>query len=238
LRLEHELTAADVARSGRLLDLLGLHAPVARMCAASLAPAEVLALAAYARAAKLGTGWIAAQIFDFERRAPRTADLARRWDEAGARLAALDDDTALRVLALVDLHAPDAPDALTGDACYSGGDGQLRAAAAAAWALMHDVRGGASATRSLPDTTGRAAPSAGQALWCAVLERLREEVPAADFETWLQPARLLVLENDVAVVGTDNIFTREHLQQAHSAMLARAFAAERGRVTRVDVVIG
>ena len=237
LRLEHELLAADITRSARLLDRIGLHAPVARACAPTLAPAEVLALAVYARAASLGTGWIAAQIYDFERRAPRAAGLARRWDEAGIRLAALDDDSALRVLELVDRYAPGAPDALIGDACYSGGDEQVQAATTAAWALMHDVRGGEPATRTLSKARADAAAGEDTTLWRAVLERLRGEIPAPDYETWLQPARLLLLENDVAIVGTDNIFAREHILQAHGELLARAFDAERGRATRVDVVI-
>ena len=237
LRLEHELPAADITRSARLLDRIGLHAPVARACAPTLAPAEVLALAVYARAASLGTGWIAAQIYDFERRAPRAAGLARRWDEAGIRLAALDDDSALRVLELVDRYAPGAPGALIGDACYSGGDEQVQAATTAAWALMHDVRGGEAATRTLSKARADAAAGEDTTLWRAVLERLRGEIPAADYETWLQPARLLLLENDVAIVGTDNIFAREHILQAHGELLARAFDAERGRATRVDVVI-
>lgn len=238
LRSERELTAPEVARSGRLLDALGLHSPVARACARTLEAAEVLSLAAYARAAGLGTAWIAAQIFDFERRAPRMADLARRWDDTGTLLAAVDDETALRLLDLVDRHAPDAPDALTGDPCYNAGNAALRAAAAALWAMMHDLRGGGS-TRELAVAPTSAEVERGTAdLWCAVLERVRGEVARADYETWLVPARLLVLENRVAVVGADNVFAREQIQQAHSEALGRAFAAELGSAIRVDVVIG
>lgn len=238
LRLERELSAAEVARSELLLDRSGLHAPVARACAATLAPAEVLALAAYARAAGLGTGWIAAQVYDFERRAPRAADIARRWDEAGSRLAALDDDNALLLLELVDSCSPHDPPAVANHPRLAA-DPPTQLAAAAVWSLMHDVRGGGAATRTLSATAERGAAVAESGpLWSAVLERLRGEIAVAEYETWLRPARLLVLDDDMAIVGTDNIFAREHLQQAHGESLARAFAAVRGRATRVDVVIG
>ncbi len=73
--------------------------------------------------------------------------------------------------------------------------------------------------------------------WNKVLERVRTMCLQVDYQTWLQPTALLLLDDKRAVVGTPTVFARDQVAQQFSAVLVQALHHVTGRPLAVDVVI-
>lgn len=84
-----------------------------------------------------------------------------------------------------------------------------------------------------------------QSVWQRVLGMMEDHLPRAEFETWIKPCRLLVLdvgsgagEAIRAIVGTPNVFVRQELEgRYHSALLA-ALQGQLQQAVDVHWVIG
>ncbi len=240
LRQGNEQSAKDVALSQMLLDRAGLNGTVAAAVAPTLTHAEIWSLRTYARAARLGPGWIATQVYDFARRQPRRTDLSSRYAAVGDLLAALNPTVAELIIDHVDTCCPHAPDALqdtdiTGLAAMQ--------AAEAVWLVMADLRSGASSlfhrTQTMVSPLELAVkPSDNYVnLWQMVCARLQHELPASVYKTWFVPSMLLDLAGEVAVIGTPNVFVRDEIASTYCNQLTAALAAEVGRPLQIEVVV-
>jgi hypothetical protein len=223
-----------------LLDRAGIHGNVAALVAPTIDPAEVWALRVYARAARLTPGWIATQVFQFDRGRPRAAELSGRYDAAGRLLADLDPQLGEAILALVDDCCPEHPGQLHDPPLMQSGDA-VRAAIEAVWSIMAEQRGGPHKLdwrpSTLPAVAGDACES-GAALWQMVLARCRERVPAEECMTWLEASSLLELAGDVAVVAAPNVFVRDAIAARFEPVIAEALSAATGRKLCLELVIG
>jgi hypothetical protein len=92
---------------------------------------------------------------------------------------------------------------------------------------------------SLPnqDAISQAPCNDVEVTWKAILARLAETMTAADVSTWLKQTCLLDITSERAVVGTSNVFVRDHVQEVYSAPLSAALAAELGHPIQVEIVI-
>jgi chromosomal replication initiator protein len=73
-------------------------------------------------------------------------------------------------------------------------------------------------------------------IWQSVLQRLKPQLDAEAFSTWLAGTVLLALD-DQAVVGADNVFVRDELVGHYQTEIAAALAAEIGQPVDVEIVI-
>jgi predicted transcriptional regulator len=85
-----------------------------------------------------------------------------------------------------------------------------------------------------PDPSGTAEAH----VWQQIRDQLRHALPASEFMTWFDQAVLLDLDARRAVIGTPNIFVREHVEEHYQDCLGAAFQALYGPGVRVQVVIG
>lgn len=69
--------------------------------------------------------------------------------------------------------------------------------------------------------------------WQQALATIRAQIPDSAFTTWFAETTLLDLDDTTAIVGTANIFARDHLQQHYAALIT---AALDGRA--IEFVIG
>ena len=76
------------------------------------------------------------------------------------------------------------------------------------------------------------------AVWNVARAKLAEVVAPDDFTTWLQPAWLVDIVEDIAVVGTPNVFVRDMLRDTFVDTLAGVLSHEIGRAVQVELVIG
>ncbi len=224
LRWKCRLNADEVARSTRILEAIGVHTPIAQVAACTLHPAESWSLWAYARAGDLGPGWVASQIYNFDRRRPRQADLSPRYDEVGRLMDALPWEEALAAL----------EEAVTSSEC----SGEERVAESAVARAIRDICRPA-ASRKTTAKRGLLPPEeAPQADWQAACARLADEIGAEEFRTWIRPLRLVEVEGETAIVAAPNVFVRDALTDRYAGIVAEALESELGRPVAVMAVIG
>ncbi len=76
------------------------------------------------------------------------------------------------------------------------------------------------------------------AVWTVARAKLAEVMATDDFTIWLQPAWLVDIVEDTAVVGTPNVFVRDMLRDTFITTLADVLSHEIGRAIQVELVIG
>jgi hypothetical protein len=76
-----------------------------------------------------------------------------------------------------------------------------------------------------------------QALWAGILEAVQQQLPAADFATWLRDSALLQLDATAAVIGVSNIFVRDRVAQDYASVLAAALSTALDRPITLEIVI-
>jgi len=244
LRWDEPLSAAEVRQSRQALARIGLNADVADAVAPTLHPAEVWALWLHARSAGLGCGWIAAQIYDRQRRRPRMAGIPSSCDAVGRLLAALPPNAATIVIDTTDKHAPEeletAQAALAADAHYSMAP-EAQAAFDGAWSVMVAERQGW-ARGGMPQeqaaaAQGRAVLHSEDPCWTATKAVLQATIPEADYRTWIAPLTLLHVEQALVVVAAPNCFVQIEVQRAYALALQNAVELTWSRAMAVEVVI-
>jgi hypothetical protein len=255
LRWDTPLTADDVAQSRHVLQQIGLNALVADAASPVLHPAECWALWAYARGAGLGTAWIATQIYDFGTRCVRPVSQVRGYEAAGKLLASLPARIAKLVLDTVDADGPHVLLNRHNDERFGNSAEPAMAALEAVWAarveqnnskgertnskarhsskVRHADSGNSASQLRLVDET----PSQADPCWAAVKERLLTIIPREEFDTWIAPSALVMLDDEIAVIATPNIFVRTEIGERYSAAIAGALEAELGRSYRIELVI-
>jgi hypothetical protein len=239
LRTGTMLTIEEVNKSHMLLDRLGIHVSIRTATAPTVTPADVWSLAVYCRAARLGAGWIAKQIYDFEVRKPRASDLATRFDAVGQLLAALELDDAMESLDLVDRYCPHDLQQLEADQMLVDASSAVRLL----WDVMLEVRGvpeGARLRASVVPIVGTfsSGERAYAQLWEAVLARVAPSLSQDTLTTWVHPTVLLDIQPDVAIVGTPNVFVRDEVEAHYKTLLVDALALELARPITITCVIG
>ncbi len=249
LRWQQALTPQEVDGSLTLLEQFGVHRDIAAVVAASLAPSEVWSLGAYARAARLGPAWIAKQVYSFETRQPRSAPLARRYDEIGRQLTMLPPPDAFALIELIDRCCPGSPEDVLRDNFYCNAAPRVQVTGATLWALMNEARHGHVPRLDVPQPSRTGAPQpstelaaapprADLELWQKVLALLRPHVPQAEFETWFKDTRLIQLDQERAIIGTPNVFVREHVATHYLPLITAAIGEIVGSPIVADAVIG
>lgn len=245
LRWGSVLSAADIIQSRQVLARIGINSDVADVVAATLHPAECWSLWTYARGARLGTAWIAKQIYDARRRMPRIAGIPGRYDQVGHLLAALPPAAAERMLDITEKCYPDEyaqlwPSGFAAEPDLS--DVELSQVLDAVWHAF-------AAERGLPDQHRSSAHGnqQGEVLgsltnphvlrWPAIRDRLVSRVPPDDWNTWLAPLALLDIIDGVAVIGAPNLFVRSEVTARFETLLATALAEELGQELQIDLVI-
>jgi chromosomal replication initiation ATPase DnaA len=73
--------------------------------------------------------------------------------------------------------------------------------------------------------------------WPAVLARLAQDIAPEEFSVWLSTTTLLDIIDDVVIIGTPNVFVRNHVRDAYASLLSMASAVELGHPVQVEVVI-
>jgi|GEM_PF-5881000 len=76
-----------------------------------------------------------------------------------------------------------------------------------------------------------------QLKWQRVKDTLRSLCSAGEYVTWLQPTVLLQLDNERAVIGTSNVFAREHIATHYADVIARALSMDGQQPRTIEVVI-
>lgn len=75
-------------------------------------------------------------------------------------------------------------------------------------------------------------------VWQRVQAHVAAELSKDEYDTWIEPLTLVALEDDLAVVGTPNIFVRCEVERAYKAHLEAALARACGRPVVLQAVIG
>ena len=79
-------------------------------------------------------------------------------------------------------------------------------------------------------------PQARQ-IWQSALERIRPHVSASAFTTWFSGTSGLVLEEETLIVRVGSRFSRQHLENRFSDLIASAVSEQRGTETETRFVI-
>jgi len=83
------------------------------------------------------------------------------------------------------------------------------------------------------------APDSGiMTRWRHVLDQLKQQLERQAYDTWIASNQLLVVEDDLAVVGTPNVFVRDEVEQHYAAQIEAALSQSYGRPMTLQVVIG
>jgi hypothetical protein len=246
LRSDVTISGEEVQHSRTILDWVGLHTLVVEQAAPTLTPAEAWSLVCYARGASLGPAWIAKQIFDWTQRTAQASQLSPRYDEVGRLLAALAPEQSQRLVEVTDECCPQAAERWR-TACAeqranlaSAEAMQHEHASNAVWSVMAEQRRSVAAPSVEPPSQPPAppAPSEYTAQWSAVLDALREDMPYADWRSWIAPLEFLELDGDNAVIGAPNVFVRNEACATYGTRIANALRSAFGRDLKVEVVIG
>ena len=234
LRWETPFTPADVHQSRRVLAWIGINADVADAVAPTLHPAECWALWLHARASHLGTGWIAKQIYDPQQRRARIPGVPHAYDVPGRLLATLPLATAA---ALIDLALSPAPAPVDLQALIGEGNATVEEALASINSTVAAVRPQREHTLRQVVPPPWLLARAADPLWAAIQQRLQDTIPCEEFETWIAPLSVVMIEDDLAVLATPNIFVRTEVRERYSAAIITELAAELGRSVRLELVI-
>jgi chromosomal replication initiator protein len=76
-----------------------------------------------------------------------------------------------------------------------------------------------------------------QRIWGAALGQLQLEMPRATFDTWVRDSRLLTYEDGALVVGVQNAYARDWLEDRLQGMVQRVLAGLIGRTAEVRFVV-
>lgn len=79
-------------------------------------------------------------------------------------------------------------------------------------------------------------PQARQ-IWQSTLERVRPKVSSSAFTTWFSGTKGLALEEETLVVRVGSSFSREHLEQRFSDLIASAVSEQRGTETETRFIV-
>jgi chromosomal replication initiator protein len=75
-------------------------------------------------------------------------------------------------------------------------------------------------------------------IWQAALGDLQLQIPRSEFDTWMKETMLVDLEDNQAIVGTPNIFTRDQLVRKYTDPIRNTLNSILGYPVQVQVVIG
>lgn len=73
-------------------------------------------------------------------------------------------------------------------------------------------------------------------VWESALKKIKDKIPASSFQAWVKPAKLVLLENDRAVIHVRNEFNRNLLVQNYYKSLLESLQETTGR-NYLDLVI-
>ena len=257
LRWGVDLSSAEVAQSRTVLALMRLNAPIVDTAAPALHPAECWALWCYARARGLAEGWIANQVVERGSLRPRLTAHGRPFDDVGRLLAMLPLDHAGTVLDIADRHCFDSLDQSLADPDWRkfGSDEasrHARAAFDALWPVMaFERQPAASRQRVASDVlaiTAQHSPGPGpmpsdavsaakQAAWQIAQDRVKAQVEATSWCTWLEPLRVLEIEDAMVVLAAPNVFVRNEVSEHYACIVTEALEEVLGRGVHVEFVI-
>lgn len=91
-----------------------------------------------------------------------------------------------------------------------------------------------------PPEQGVAPPVAAAtmlACWPGVLARLAQEIAPDEFSVWLRTSCLLDIIDDLAIIGTPNVFVRDQVREVYGTRLVEALTAELGSPIKIEIVI-
>ncbi|MCK4693557.1 MAG: chromosomal replication initiator protein DnaA, partial [Anaerolineales bacterium] len=74
-------------------------------------------------------------------------------------------------------------------------------------------------------------------LWQAALGQLQMEIPRATFNTWVRDAELLAYEDQAFVIGVQNAYARDWLEDRLLSTVKRVLTGIVGRTVEVRFVV-
>ncbi|MBM3121933.1 MAG: hypothetical protein FJZ97_07065, partial [Chloroflexi bacterium] len=74
-------------------------------------------------------------------------------------------------------------------------------------------------------------------LWQAALGQLQMEMPRATFDTWVRDAELLAHEDGAYIIGVQNAYARDWLEDRMLATVKRVLTGLAGRTVEVRFVV-
>ena len=74
-------------------------------------------------------------------------------------------------------------------------------------------------------------------MWPAVLAYLAQEIAPDEIKIWFSQTTLLDIIDDCVIIGTPNVFVRNHVRDAYASYLLKALSSELGHPVQVEVVI-
>lgn len=80
-------------------------------------------------------------------------------------------------------------------------------------------------------------PKSPDQIWSWIQMSLRADMPRANYDTWVQPARAISFENDRFLVGCYNDYGRCWLESRLTTLIRRMVECEVGRPVQVDFIL-
>ncbi len=74
-------------------------------------------------------------------------------------------------------------------------------------------------------------------VWDAALGQLQLEMPRATFDTWVRDAELLAYEDGTFIIGVQNAYARDWLEDRLSSTVSRVLTSVTGRSSSVKFVV-
>ena len=73
--------------------------------------------------------------------------------------------------------------------------------------------------------------------WQAAIGQLQMDMPRAAFDTWVREAEFITYEDGVFVIGVDNAYARDWLQDRLSSTTSRMLAGMMNRTVEVNFIV-
>lgn len=80
-------------------------------------------------------------------------------------------------------------------------------------------------------------PKSPEQIWSWIQISLRADMPRANYESWVHPARAISFENDRFVIGCYDDYDRRWLESRLTTMIRRMVECEVGRPVQVEFVL-
>jgi chromosomal replication initiator protein len=82
-----------------------------------------------------------------------------------------------------------------------------------------------------------AVSAAKQAAWQIAQDRVKAQVEATSWCTWLEPLRVLEIEDAMVVLAAPNVFVRNEVSEHYACIVTEALEEVLGRGVHVEFVI-
>lgn len=75
-------------------------------------------------------------------------------------------------------------------------------------------------------------------LWTTCLGELEVLLSKANFTTWFKDTGIIRIDNETAIIGTPNTFTKEWLEKKYHNQIIETLKKQLNQIERVEYIIG